>query len=144
MWAYAFYFLLGCVRGFTFMPLTVLIGFGMLFLNPIPLFLLSVTGMLVSSSSIYHSASLFELYERFARTHRKQVEWLESGMKGFELPIIIGWSFCPVLPTDLVCCVSGVLKLSLSKLLLGILIGEGICCALYIFFGRELIHLFGR
>ncbi len=78
------------------------------------------------------------------QTNQKHVKALEAGMKEYELPIIIGWSFCPILPTDLVCCVSGVLKLSLYKLLLGILIGEGICCALYIFFGEELLRFFGR
>ncbi len=58
-WAYTFYFLLGCVRGFTFMPLTVLIGFGILFLQPIPLFILSLAGMLVSRrASITRQPSL--------------------------------------------------------------------------------------
>ncbi len=140
--AYSFYFLLGCVRGFTFMPLTILLGFGMLFLQPIPLFVLSVASMLVSSLSIYHFASVFEFYDRLMHTHKEKVESLESGLREFELPLIIGWSFCPVLPTDLVCCVSGIMKLSVTKLMLGIFIGEGICCALYIFFGRELIQFF--
>ncbi len=61
-------------------------------------------------------------------------------MREFELPVVIGWSFCPVLPTDIVCCVSGIMKLSLSKLLLGVLIGEGICCAIYIFCGNQIVQ----
>ncbi len=143
LWAYAFYFGLGCVRGFTFMPLTILLGFGILFLNPIPLFTLTMAGALVSSWGIYHFSSFFELHQHFERNNKKHVAALERGMKEYELPIIIGWSFCPVLPTDLVCYVSGIMKLSLSKLLFGMLVGEGVCCALYIFFGIEVFQYFG-
>ncbi len=143
LWAYAFYLLLGCLRGFTFMPLTVLVGFGMLFMKPVPLFILSMLGTLVSSAAIYHFASVFKVYERFERSHKKHVDALERGMKQYELPIIVGWSFCPILPTDVVCYVSGIMRLSLAKLLIGMVIGEGICCALYIFSGIELLHFFG-
>ncbi|MEO5923935.1 MAG: VTT domain-containing protein [Bryobacteraceae bacterium] len=142
LWAYAFYLLLGCVRGFTLMPLTILVGFGMLFLKPVPLFILSMLGTLVSSAAIYHFASVFKLYERFERNHQKHVDSLERGMKKYELPIIVGWSFFPLLPTDVVCYVSGIMRLSLTKLLIGMLIGEGVCCALYIFGGIELAQFF--
>jgi hypothetical protein len=35
------------------------------------------------------------------------------------------------------------MKSSLPKLLVGILIGEGICCAIYIFFGSQLYGYLG-
>ena len=143
LWACAFYLVVGCARGFTFMPLTILIAFGMLFLHPVPLFILTMIGTLVSSSGIYYFSSLFGVYERFQRKNKKRVDALQSGMKDFELPIIIGWSFCPMLPTDIVCCMSGIMKLSLSKLLLGVLIGEGICCAIYIFCGNQIVQFLG-
>jgi uncharacterized membrane protein YdjX (TVP38/TMEM64 family) len=143
VWAFSFYLAVGCARGFTFMPLTVLIGFGMLFLRPVPLFVLTMIGTLISSAGIYYFASVLDVYEDLQRKKKKYVDVLESGLKKFELPIIVGWSLCPILPTDLVCCVSGIMKLSLPKLLLGILIGEGICCALYIFYGEQMIAWFG-
>jgi len=143
LWACVFYLLVGCMHGFTFMPLTILIGFGILFLHPVTLFILTMIGTLVSSLALYYFYSLFEVYERFQRRNKKHLDALQSGMKEFELPIIIGWSFCPMLPTDIVCCLSGVMKLSLSKLLFGVLIGEGICCAIYIFCGNQLFRFLG-
>jgi len=55
------------------------------------------------------------------------------------LPIVIGWSFFPLAPTDLICYVCGSLGVGVPKMLLGILVGEGIICALYIFLGRQLL-----
>lgn len=143
LWVWGIYLLLGCLRGFTFTPATVLIAFGILFLDPIPLFVLTMLGTLVSSAAIYYSSSLFEFYEQLQKNNKKQIDALQSRMTEFELPIIIGWSFCPVLPTDVVCCVSGIMKLNLSKLLLGVLIGEGICSAIYIFCGIQILQFLG-
>ena len=56
-----------------------------------------------------------------------------------ELPIVIGWSFFPLAPTDLICYVCGSLGVDVRKMLAGILVGEGIICALYIFLGRQLL-----
>ena len=52
---------------------------------------------------------------------------------------MIGWSFFPLAPTDLICYVCGSLGVGVRKMLLGILIGEGTICALYIFLGRQLL-----
>ena len=41
------------------------------------------------------------------------------------LPIVIGWSFFPLLPTDAVCYVAGVVRMRIAKVLLGVAIGEG-------------------
>ena len=54
-----------------------------------------------------------------------------------ELPIVIAWSFFPIAPTDLVCYVCGALKVDLKKCLLGVTIGEGAICAIYIFLGGQ-------
>ena len=59
-----------------------------------------------------------------------------------ELPIIIAWSAFPLLPTDLICYICGTLEVGLKKMLLGVLIGEGITCAVYIFFGHQLLNYF--
>ena len=53
-------------------------------------------------------------------------------------PIVILWSFFPLAPTDLVCYVCGALKVDLKKCLLGVVIGEGAICAIYIFMGTQL------
>ena len=64
---------------------------------------------------------------------------MESSCCRRELPIVIGWSFFPLAQTDLICYVYGSLRIDVRKLLAGILLGEGIICALYIFLGRQLL-----
>ena len=56
------------------------------------------------------------------------------------MPIIIGWSFFPLAPTDLVVYVCGVLRVDVRKCLLGVLIGEGAICAIYTFAGDALLR----
>jgi uncharacterized membrane protein YdjX (TVP38/TMEM64 family) len=59
----------------------------------------------------------------------------------YELPVIIGWSFFPLAPTDLVVYLCGVMRVSVAKCLLGVTIGEGAICALYIFGGDQVLRL---
>lgn len=139
--ACALYLLLGCLRGFTFVPLLVLIGAGSFFLPPIPLFALTMLGALISSAGIYYFSASFKLYEHLQRRNHRRLAAIESGLKHHELPIIIGWSFFPAFPTDAICCVSGAMKLNILKLLFGVFIGEGLCSALYIFGSNRLLHL---
>jgi uncharacterized membrane protein YdjX (TVP38/TMEM64 family) len=52
-----------------------------------------------------------------------------------ELPIIIGWSFLPFAPTDLICYVCGILRVNFVKFIAGVCLGEGAICGLYIYLG---------
>ena len=136
---YAVYALLGCGRGFTFIPSTSLIVLGLLFFPPLPLYILTVFGILVSSASVYYFSELLRLDELFERKHQKYIAKIKKVLQKHELPIIIAWSFFPLVPTDVICYVSGMLNVNFKKFMLGILIGEGIVCAVYIFLGHYLI-----
>jgi uncharacterized membrane protein YdjX (TVP38/TMEM64 family) len=137
----AVYLALGCVRGFTLVPVTALVLPALPFFPPVPLFVLTVTGILVSSASIYRLSASLHFYEVFARKHEQRVSSLRSRLERHELPIIIGWSFFPLAPTDLICYVCGVLEVNFWKFLLGVAIGESIICGLYIFAGDFLLRL---
>jgi len=137
---YAFFLILGSLRGFTLIPVTYLIVLGLLFLNPLPLFVLIMLGILISSASIYFFSEFMRLGTFFEKKYPKKILRLKNAFAKNELPIIIFWSFFPFLPTDLICYVAGSLRVDLKKLLLGILIGEGITSGLYIFFGNQLIR----
>ena len=134
---YAAYFFLGCVRGFTLVPATYLVVAGMLVLPPVPLYLLTLGGIAVSSAAVYHFAEAMELDRFFERRYAPQLAQLRALMTRRELPIVVAWSFFPIAPTDLVCYVCGALKVDLKKCLLGVTIGEGTICALYIFLGAR-------
>ena len=136
-WVYAVYLALGCVRGFTLVPATYLVVAGMLVLPPLPLYALTVAGIVVSSAAVYYFAEAMQFDRFFERRYGPQVARLRALMARRELPIVIAWSFFPIAPTDLVCYVCGALKVDLKKCLLGVTIGEGAICAIYIFLGGQ-------
>lgn len=136
----AFYLFFGAIRGFTLMPATTLVVAAIPFFSPVPLFVLTVIGILISSASIYWFSEALHLDELVAEKHRVRMAQLESALRRYELPVIIAWSFFPLAPTDLICYVCGVLKIDFKKCLLGVGIGEGIICAMYIFLGDQALR----
>jgi uncharacterized membrane protein YdjX (TVP38/TMEM64 family) len=137
VWAYAAYLGLGCLRGFTLIPATYLVVAGMLVLPPVPLYLLTLAGIVVSSAAVYYFAEAMQLDRFFEERYASQVGRLRALLTRRELPIVIAWSFFPIAPTDLVCYVCGALKVDLKKCLIGVSIGEGAICAIYIFLGAQ-------
>jgi uncharacterized membrane protein YdjX (TVP38/TMEM64 family) len=136
-WVYAAYLALGCLRGFTLVPATYLVVAGMLVLPPVPLFALTLAGIIVSSTAVYYFAGAMQFDRFFERRYALQVARLRALMARRELPIVIAWSFFPIAPTDLVCYVCGALKVDLKKCLVGVTVGEGAICAVYIFLGGQ-------
>lgn len=134
----AVYLLLGCVRGFTFIPSTSLVLVGLVFFRPIPLFVLTIAGILVSSACIYFCSGSLRVSEFFERKYPSRIAKFKPILQKHEVKIIIGWSFFPLLPTDLICYICGSLRVDLRKFLLGIFVGEGLCTATYIFLGNLL------
>jgi uncharacterized membrane protein YdjX (TVP38/TMEM64 family) len=139
VWAYIVYLALGCVRGFTLVPATYLVLAGMLVLPPLPLFALTVAGIIVSSAAVYYFAEAMRFDKFFERRYPVQVARLRALLARRELPIVIAWSFFPLAPTDLVCYVCGALKVDLKTCLLGVIVGEGAICAIYIFVGAQAV-----
>ena len=139
----AVYLLMGCLRAFTLIPVTSLVLLGVVFFPPWPLFALTLAGILVSSTSVYYFAEALHLDELLRRKHGAQLGRVHDLLQRHGLPIIIGWSFFPLVPTDLICYLSGVLKIRLTTMLFGVAIGEGAICAIYIFLGDSLLRTLG-
>jgi uncharacterized membrane protein YdjX (TVP38/TMEM64 family) len=138
-WVYAAYLGLGCLRGFTLIPATYLVLAGMLVLPPAPLYLLTLVGIVVSSAAVYCFAEAMQLDRFFEQRYASQVGRLRALLARRELPIVIAWSFFPIAPTDLVCYVCGALRVDIKKCLLGVAVGEGTICAIYIFLGAQAV-----
>ena len=139
---FGIFLILGSLRGFALIPVTSLILIGLLFFNPLPLFILTMIGIIISSFSIYYFSEFMRFDIFFEKKYPKQISRLKSAFSRNELPIIIFWSAAPFLPTDLICYVAGTLRVNLKKLLLGVFIGEGIMSGLYIFFGYQILQYF--
>jgi len=128
----AIYLLLGSLRAFTLIPAAYLVLAGLVVLNPGPLWLLTLAGIAVSSTSIYFFSGAMELGEYFEVHHPEKLARLRRAIERHELTVIIGWSFFPLAPTDLISYVCGALRVNYTRFLVGILVGEGAVCALYI------------
>lgn len=64
-------------------------------------------------------------------------------LKRNELAVVIGWSFFPLVPTDIICYVCGILEVNYKKFIFGVLVDEGITSGIYIFAGASLFNYFG-
>ena len=143
MVAASVYLLIGCLRGFSLLPVTTLLLLGVVFFPPVALFLLTLVGILISSASIYWFSEALHLEEILSQRHLRAMERLKALLRHREFPIIVVWSFFPFAPTDLICYVCGVLRVDFRKCLLGVLLGEGAICAVYIFLGHYFLKSFG-
>ena len=135
---YSLYLVLGCVRGFTLIPAANLVLLAIPIFPPLPLLVLTLVGILVSSASIYAFAGSLHLAEYFDQKHAEKVARVRAALARNPTTIVMVWSFFPLAPTDLICYVCGAMRISFRRFMLGVLVGEGAICALYIFAGRGL------
>ncbi len=139
--AYAIYLGLGAIRGFALIPVTNLVVIAIPIFPPWPLFLLTLAGIAVSSASIYAFAGSLRLAEYFEQKFPEKTERVRVALRRNPTTIVTAWSFLPIVPTDLICYVCGVMRISFVRFLVGVLIGEGAICALYIFAGNRLLEI---
>jgi uncharacterized membrane protein YdjX (TVP38/TMEM64 family) len=140
VWAAALYLAVGCLRGFTLIPSTTLVLLAVPFFPPGPLLGLTLIGILVSSTCIYWFAEALHLDEVFESLHGARLARLRRALARYELPVIVLWSFFPLAPTDLICYVCGIVGVRFGTCLLGVFVGEGAICALYILLGDTLLR----
>lgn len=138
---YLLYLLVGCLRGFTLIPITYFILIGIFLFPPLPLYILTIVGMVVSSLSIYYFSEYMNFDEYYENKYPDQILRIKNFLSRNQMPVIIFWSFAPFLPTDLICYVCGSMQINVRKFIFGVLLGEGVSSGLYIFFGKEFLSL---
>ena len=129
------YLVIGSLRAFTLVPATFPLLVAMPFFDPWVLIALTIPCIAISSSICYFFAEAIHMDEVFERKYPKQIRRLKVVLQRYQLPIIIGWSFFLLLPTDLICYVCGSLKINFNKFLFGVIVGEGTVYAIYVFLG---------
>lgn len=134
------YFLLLSFRGLTMIPSTPLLFAGILLFDPVQLFIVNMAGIMISSTIIYYFSRYLGFAAYFEANYGKYVKKIKLGLEDKELPIIIGWSFFPLVPTDLVVHIGSVLEIHIFKCLLGVFVGEALLNALYIFSANMILH----
>ena len=127
------YLLLLSLLGFTFLPSTPFAVSGVLLFSPGEAYALNLIGILTSSTLIYYFARYLGLDAAFEARFPDSTKKVHAALQRKEFPIIVGWSFFPVVPTDVIIYVSSTLNIPYWKCLLGVLLGEGALNACYIF-----------
>lgn len=133
IWAMLLYLFILAIISIFLIPSTPFAVAGVVIFSPVEAFILNLVGILVSSVIVYYFARYLGIKEIFETKYSKKLEKIKKALSKKELPIIIGWSFFPAVPTDLIIYACSGLNISLKKCLLGVLIGEGILNFFYIF-----------
>jgi uncharacterized membrane protein YdjX (TVP38/TMEM64 family) len=119
--------------GLTIIPSTPFAVAGVLLFPPLMAYIVNLIGIITSSIVVYYFTKYLRLDLWFVSKYPAQSEKINKALHKKELPIIAGWSFFPVVPTDLIIYVSSTLNIPFWKCVLGVLIGEGTLNAFYIF-----------
>ncbi len=119
--------------GLTFIPSTPFAVAGVLLFPPLEAYIINLIGILTSSIVVYYFTQYLRIGIWLESKYPEKIEKTKKALRRKELPIIAGWSFFPVVPTDLIIYVSSTLNIPFWKCALGIIIGEGTLNAFYIF-----------
>lgn len=133
-YAWIIYFLLHLFRGFVLLPSTPLIFAGVIVFPSqlVSVLLVSVLGIILCSLSIYYFSDKLGLSKIFKKKNKLNlIEQKLNGKNSFYY--ILLWSFIPIVPTDLICYVSGALKIKILTFISSLFLGELVLCFIYIF-----------
>lgn len=135
LWIYG---IVGTFRGMTLLPSTPMVLAGMLVFPPALLYVVNFICIFTSSTIVYYWSEYLGCGEYFHKRYPQRLGQLKHALQERELSVIILWGFFPAVPTDMICYVSETLNIKLWKCLLGVAIGEGMICAIYIFGGGRI------
>ncbi len=119
--------------GLTIIPSTPFAIAGVLLFPPFTAYIINLIGIFTSSVVVYYFTKYLRLDLWLESKYPAKIEKVKKALRKKELPIIAGWSFFPVVPTDLIIYVSSSLNIPFWKCAIGIIIGEGTLNAIYIF-----------
>jgi len=139
--AFLAYILVTLTRAMIMLPCTpfVLAG-GISFPQwPLPVLLISVAGVVIGAWLVYSFPSFGNYDEYLEEKFPDKIAVLKDRMNGpYAFWIVAGWSFFPLVPTDAVCYVGGMVKMSLKKMTAALLVGELPLIMAYIYLGAEI------
>ena len=135
------YFLILSARGLTMIPSTPLLLAGVLIFDPLELFFVNMAGILSSSTLVHYFSRYVGFDSYFETKYGKYVRKIKRSITDKELPVIVGWSFFPLVPTDLIIYVGSSLRIPIMKCLLGVFMGESVLNIFYIFSTKLILKI---
>ena len=138
LWMYLF---ISLARGLFLIPSTPFVLAGVLLFphNVFWVFVISMCGVLFGSTIVYFFSERLGFGESLRKNHPRLYQTMQTKMKRIGFPIVMLWSFFPLVPTDLICCVAGTIRMPYHTFLLALLIGECVLIWGYIYTGKTLL-----
>lgn len=96
----------------------------------------------MGSSALYYFSDALGFSEKLEKKYPEKLNrWHARLNSPKSTLIVIAWSFFPLVPTDLICYVAGIVKMPFKFMLLGVFIGEIILISLYVYLGNGIVEL---
>jgi len=134
------------IRGFFLIPSTpfVLLGVVMFPDQPWAVLAVSMSGVIFSATLLYFYSDNIGFSDYLEEKYPEQSHWMKDKLGGkWQFPFIYGWSIFPPVPTDLICYVTGILKVRYFVMIAGVFMGELTLNSLYVFMGQRIMEWMG-
>jgi len=135
------YILISLTRSLLLIPCTPFVLAGAISFPqwPILVFLISMAGVVVGALLVYSFPSFGNYDEHLEEKYPEKIAVLKQKMHGkYAFPFIVAWSFFPLVPTDAICYVAGMARMSFRKMITALSLGEFPLVAAYVFLGAEI------
>lgn len=126
-WAFGTFVAVSLARGFLLVPSTpVILAGGMLFPgSPAAVFVVSMAGIVLSATLIYLMPAFGGYDDLIERKYPEKIVRVRTHLvRPYAFWIVIGWSFFPLVPTDVICYGAGLVQMSYRRMILALLLGE--------------------
>jgi len=136
------YCFLWIIRGLFLIPGTPFIFAGILLFpgNPMFLYIMSMVCFFFSSVLIYYCSEI-GFGDYFEKKYPEKIAYLREKLSRPTAFYFIAFvTMLPISPTDLIVYVAGSVKLPFRKVIIPVLIGEGVIVAIYVFNGVRLME----
>lgn len=137
------YVVISLLRGIFLIPSTPFVLAGIALFPDSPVFVITVSmiGILFTTVLLYYFSDLLGFSEKLQKKFPGKMEKWEQRLRSkHAVWIVTAWSFFPLVPTDLMCYVAGIVKMPIRYLLIGITIGEIVLVSCYVYMGVGLLE----
>lgn len=135
------YVIVSLVRGIFLIPSTpFVIGGGLLFPDRLHIVLLiSMAGVMASATALYYFSDLLGFSEYLEKKYPNDiVKWKRRLSSPKAIIFVLVWSFFPLVPTDLICYIAGIVKMPYKHMFMGVFFGELVIVTFYVYFGANI------
>ena len=144
-WMLSAFIGMSLVRGFFLVPSTPVILTGaVLFPDSLPMvFVVSMAGIVVAATAIYLLPGFGGYDSRLERRYPDQIARMKRLLlRPHAFWVVVGWSFFPFVPTDVICYAAGLLGMSYRRMIAALLLGETPLVLGYLFLTQIALDLF--